>query len=332
MPSSKPKAWWVVMMTMGLTIGAAMRKVSVAATEKPRIRRPRANGTLPHSHTGTIMPRRESTALRVHARRGIHRSSTPGGTHTCTTIDSTTPSTTNGRDSISTLRARVSPSCARVGSTMSASDGANMPIAKSRPMKPAPIASQTIVRTVRVGAATADGSVRVTPARSGRRARGAEAEDVDDVLGRREAVRGSRRACPLLDVGCLDLDGDAAGTADEVMVVAPRRARAVEALALGALQRIRVALGREAREGAVHGRESDARVVVAQRRVQALRAHEAARVGEGLADPLTLPRVALDHGRESTHEPWESPGRRACRRRRPRHPSPSSRPVRDETR
>jgi hypothetical protein len=31
MPSSKPNAWCVVMITMGFTIGAAMRKVSVSA-------------------------------------------------------------------------------------------------------------------------------------------------------------------------------------------------------------------------------------------------------------------------------------------------------------
>ena len=41
---------------------------------------------------------------------------TPGGTHTCTTIESTTPRAMNGSDSISTLIARVSPSCARVES------------------------------------------------------------------------------------------------------------------------------------------------------------------------------------------------------------------------
>ena len=132
MPSLKPNAWCVVRITMGFTIGAAIRNVSVSGTEKPRISRPRANGTLPHSQTGTIMPSSDSTARRAHARRGIHRSMTPGGTHTCTTIDSTTPRATNGSDSMSTLIASVSPSWARVGRDAGNSVGASQSM-RNRP-------------------------------------------------------------------------------------------------------------------------------------------------------------------------------------------------------
>ena len=79
------------------------------------------------------------------------------------------------------------------------------------------------------------------------------------------------------------------------MVVVPGRgAGAEEVLALGALQRVRVALRGEPGERAIDGGEADPGVVVAERRVQRLRAHEAARVGECFAHPLALPGVPLD--------------------------------------
>ena len=116
MPPSHPNAACVVRITIGLTIGAAMRKVIASAGARPRIMSPRAKGTLPHSQTGISIPNSDSTARRAHARFGNQRWMTSAGSHTCTTIDSSTPRITNGRASISTLSARVSPSCARVGS------------------------------------------------------------------------------------------------------------------------------------------------------------------------------------------------------------------------
>src|SRR5690606_40921957 len=58
-------------------------------------------------------------------------------------------------------------------------------------------------------------------------------------------------------------------------------------------------------ERTVHRGQADPRVLVAERGVQGLRAHEAPRLGEGLAYALTLPRVPLhlllDHGRSEEH-------------------------------
>ena len=96
---------------------------------------------------------------------------------------------------------------------------------------------------------------------------------------------GGGLARPLLDVGRLDLDRQPARAADQVVVVAARRARAVEALAVGALQRVRLALRGETGEGAVDRRQSDAGVLVAEHRVQALRAHEAAARRRALRAP-----------------------------------------------
>ena len=99
----------------------------------------------------------------------------------------------------------------------------------------------------------------------GGRASGAQSEDVDDVLGLREAVLRGDRARPLLDVVRFDLDRQAAGAADQVMVVAAGRARAVEALAL-VLQRVGFAFDREVGERAVDGGEpDDARRLAARR-------------------------------------------------------------------
>ena len=186
MPSLQPNAWCVVMITMGFTIGAAIRNVSVSGTENPRISRPRAKGTLPHSHTGMNMPSSDMTARRAHARRGIHRSITPGGTHTCTTIDSTTPSVTKGSDSMRTLIASVRPSCARVGRDAGNSVGATASMTNSAATTSTPSPRATPARAARDGGAAA-GAVLVddTLAGAGRRARRAEPEDVDHVLGLR---------------------------------------------------------------------------------------------------------------------------------------------------
>ena len=67
------------------------------------------------------------------------------------------------------------------------------------------------------------------------RAVGADAEDVYDVLGLRETVLRGGALRPLLDRVGLDLDGDAARSADQVVVVAAGLAGAEQVLALGAL-------------------------------------------------------------------------------------------------
>ena len=136
------------MMTIGLTIGAAIKKVRVSAGVKPRIMSPRANGTLPHSHTGTTTPRSESAIRRAHARFGISRSSTPGGNHTCTAIESVTPRITHGSASMSRLSARVSPSCARSGRSTLNRVGAHRSIATSAAMTASPMPISMATRPV----------------------------------------------------------------------------------------------------------------------------------------------------------------------------------------
>ena len=81
MPSSKPKAWWVVMIVIGLTIGAARRKVMASGTVKPPTINPRARGTLPHSHTGRKMPNIEMQARRNTGLRGRYLIRMPSGSH-----------------------------------------------------------------------------------------------------------------------------------------------------------------------------------------------------------------------------------------------------------
>jgi hypothetical protein len=115
MPSSQPKAWWVVMIVIGLMMGAASRNVIDSETVKPLTMSPRARGTLPHSHTGRKTPMKEMTARRRNGLRGSTRMIHESGTHTCTAIDSTMPSTTKGIDSTMTLMLRVRKSCARSG-------------------------------------------------------------------------------------------------------------------------------------------------------------------------------------------------------------------------
>src|SRR5690606_33280217 len=94
--------------------------------------------------------------------------------------------------------------------------------------------------------------------------------------------------------------------------------RAEEVLAVGALQAVGLARLREVREGAVDRREPDARLV-SDEGVEVLRAHESVAVGERLAHPLALPRVALCHASEFSALPRGCGGRprpgRGARRR-----------------
>src|SRR5690606_28408688 len=130
-----------------------------------------------------------------------------------------------------------------------------------------------------------------------------------------EAVAFRRAAGPRLDFVGFDLDGEAARTADEMVVVSRRRARPVEGFAFGALQGVGLSDGGQTRKSPIDGGESDAGVLVAERRVQRLGAHETGSVGVGLAHAFALPRVSLGHARESTGARWTPPGSVP-----PRHP------------
>src|SRR3954447_3145757 len=167
----------------------------------------------------------------------------------------------------------------------------------------------TCLRAVRVESAhcrdAAEGKAYTTAARDPsplQRARGAPlagAEDVDDVLRIAEAVACGDVRRPLLDRVRLDLDGPAAGPADQVVVVPGRDAGAVEVLAVTRLQRVGVAVDGEGRERAVHGRKPDGGAGLPQGRVELLRADEAVPGPERLADGGALPGPAL-HGRKPT--------------------------------
>src|SRR5690606_18804741 len=93
---------------------------------------------------------------------------------------------------------------------------------------------------------------RMRPLRAERlRAVRAEPEDVDDVRRAGEPMLGGHALGPGLDLVGGDLDGEAAVPADQVVMVAGRRAGAIDGLALGRLQRVRLAAGGEVAERAV---------------------------------------------------------------------------------
>ena len=51
-------------MVIGFRIGAANKKVMASGTATPRTTSPRANGTFPHSQTGSSTPSRDRAARR----------------------------------------------------------------------------------------------------------------------------------------------------------------------------------------------------------------------------------------------------------------------------
>ena len=102
-------------MVTGFRIGAAIRKVSASPTPSPRIIRPRAIGTLPHSQTGKTTPSTDSTTRRRAALRGSSRH-IRSGNHTCTRMEMPMPRNTKGSDSTSTLTDSVMKSRPAVGS------------------------------------------------------------------------------------------------------------------------------------------------------------------------------------------------------------------------
>ena len=175
---------------------------------------------------------------------------------------------------MSTLIARVSPSCARVGEGCREQAGANA----SMTNRAADDGGADAERATTPRARCADarrrrraGTPRVyAHCARARRAQAAQSPKMSTTCSAsREAVQRGGALRPLLDVGRLDLDGQPARAADQVVVVPGRRAGAVEALALGALQRVGLALRGESGERAVDGGQADAGVLVAQRGVQA---------------------------------------------------------------
>src|SRR3954452_8315721 len=100
---------------MGLTIGAASKKVVDSATLKPVITIPRATGIFPHSHTGISEPRKE---IERRLSSGCFGSS---WIKRCVVAkrriptETKAPKITKGRASTTTLNVKVIKSCSLFG-------------------------------------------------------------------------------------------------------------------------------------------------------------------------------------------------------------------------
>ena len=110
-----------------------------------------------------------------------------------------------------------------------------------------------------------------------------------------KTVRRRDRIYPRLDLGLLDLLGEATLAAHQVMMVVVRRARAVQGFAVGGAQRVDAAVVREALERSVHGRQAHVLPLDVQVFEDLLGAAEVADAGQLIEDRLTLLRHAL-HG------------------------------------
>ena len=97
------------------------------------------------------------------------------------------------------------------------------------------------------------------------RALGAQPEHVHHMIRLGESVLGGDRLCPPLHGIRFDLNGESAVSADEVMVMLSRSAGAIEALAIGRLERIGLSLVRQIGERTVNGGKTDRRTSYPQR-------------------------------------------------------------------
>ena len=110
-----------------------------------------------------------------------------------------------------------------------------------------------------------------------------------------KTVRRRDRIHPRLDLGLLDLLGEATRAAHQVMMVMVRRALAVQGFAVGGAQRVDATVVREALERAVHGRKAHALSLDVEVFEDLLGAAEVTDTGQLIEDRLTLLRHAL-HG------------------------------------
>lgn len=116
MRGSKLKAVMVVMMVIGLRIGAANRKLITSAGLKPLASKLRATGTLPHSQTGRAMPEIEMRMRRMIGCFGKILSNRLGGKNRRISDEVMMPSIRKGVASTTTLRVSVRKSCSVVRS------------------------------------------------------------------------------------------------------------------------------------------------------------------------------------------------------------------------
>lgn len=120
-----------------------------------------------------------------------------------------------------------------------------------------------------------------------------QSEHVDDVICLRETVIRGDRLGPAFNGIRLDLHRQATAATDQVVMVLTGSAGAIQALAIGRLQRVGLSLDREIRERTVHRREPDRGPGIAQTGMQSLSADEAIVAAERLANRFALPGVAL---------------------------------------
>lgn len=118
----------------------------------------------------------------------------------------------------------------------------------------------------------------------------AGAKDVDCVAGLGESVLFGNLVCPFFDALGLDLDGLAAGPADQVMVVVGC-AGAVEQFAILGLQGICVTACGQVGQGAINRGQADCAAEVSQYQVKLLRANEADGLTKCVPDGVFLARV-----------------------------------------
>src|SRR3984885_4412767 len=121
---------------------------------------------------------------------------------------------------------------------------------------------------------------------------GAETEELDRVVDRREAGLGRDLLRPLLDHAALHLDAAAADAAGQVVVVAGGAALPVQGLARRIADRVDDALLAEHLEVAVDGGEADGLALAAELGVDLLRAAEPGKTGQGAGNGGGLPRPA----------------------------------------
>ena len=100
---------------MGLTTGAASKKVVDSATLNPPINSPRATGMFPHSQTGMNAPNREITKRLGSGRLGSRRIRRCVVAKRRMPTETNAPKITKGKDSTTTLKVRVTKSCSLAG-------------------------------------------------------------------------------------------------------------------------------------------------------------------------------------------------------------------------
>ena len=119
----------------------------------------------------------------------------------------------------------------------------------------------------------------------------AGAKNVYCVAGLAESVLAGNLVGPLLNLGRLDLNGLAAGSANQVVMVAGG-ASAIEQFAAVRLKRIGFASLSQIGQSSINGSQADGAAVIFQDQVQLLCANEASCLAEAVANGVFLTGIA----------------------------------------